>query len=59
MVTSYIWDYNLRSQAAIRKQGYRDAGRLRWRQTTDEGFADFVMFDLLASEWRERVNQNA
>jgi RimJ/RimL family protein N-acetyltransferase len=58
-VTSYIWEFNPRSQAAVRKQGYRDAGRLRWRKTTDEGFADFVVFDLLASEWRQRVNQNA
>ena len=58
VITSYVWDYNHRSQAAVRKQGYRDAGRLRWRQTTDEGFADFIVFDLLASEWRARVNEN-
>lgn len=56
MVKSFVMSFNPRSQAALRKQGYRDAGRLQWRQQTDEGFADFVLFDLLASEWRSRVN---
>ena len=56
LLKSFVWSYNSRSQAALRKQGYRDAGRLQWRQQTDEGFADFVLFDLLASEWRSRVN---
>ena len=56
MVKSFVDSYNPRSQAALRKQGYRDAGRLQWRQLIDEGFADFVLFDLLASEWRSRVH---
>jgi RimJ/RimL family protein N-acetyltransferase len=56
LLKSFVWSFNPRSQAALRKQGYRDAGRLQWRQPTDEGFADFVLFDLLASEWRARVN---
>lgn len=57
LVKSFVMSFNPRSQAALRKQGYRDAGRLQWRQQTDEGFADFVLFDLLASEWRSRVDQ--
>lgn len=59
MIRSCVMSFNPRSQAALRKQGYRDAGRLQWRQQTDEGFADFVLFDLLASEWRSRVNSDS
>ncbi|MBA2520136.1 MAG: GNAT family N-acetyltransferase [Chloroflexia bacterium] len=57
MVRSFVDSYNPRSQAALRKQGYRDAGRLQWTDQTDEGFAHAVLFDLLASEWRARVNR--
>ncbi len=59
LLKSFVDSYNPRSQAALRKQGYRDAGRQQWRQQTDEGFAHFVLFDLLASEWRSRVNASA
>jgi RimJ/RimL family protein N-acetyltransferase len=58
MIRSYVDSYNPRSQAALRKQGYRDAGRLQWREQSDDGFSHMVLFDLLASEWRARVNRS-
>ncbi|MBA2520139.1 MAG: GNAT family N-acetyltransferase [Chloroflexia bacterium] len=57
MVRSFVWGPNTRSQAALRKQGYRDAGRLHWDSTAGAEFVDVVMFDLLSSEWRQRVNR--
>lgn len=55
MVKSFVWSFNPRSQAALAKQGYRTAGRLQWRAYTAQGVTNNVVFDLLASEWRERV----
>ena len=55
MVRSYVWGPNTRSQAALRKQGYRDAGTFHWQSTAGTEFVDTRAFDLLASEWRERV----
>jgi RimJ/RimL family protein N-acetyltransferase len=52
MIWSWVKDRNPRSQAALRKQGYRDAGRMHWIEFGPEGFADARMFDLMASEWR-------
>ena len=43
---------NPRSQAAIRKHGYRDAGRFTWTGYGPDGFENARMFDLLATEWR-------
>lgn len=43
---------NTRSAAALRKQGYRDAGRFTWEVPADGGMMSFALFDLLASEWR-------
>lgn len=52
MVRSYVWSFNTRSAAALRKQGYRDAGSLVWSgQKNGELVGDFI-FDLLASEWQ-------
>jgi RimJ/RimL family protein N-acetyltransferase len=56
---SMVWGPNTRSAAALRKQGYRDAGRYHWTTPHDNGFADFDAFDLLASEWRERIEQSS
>ncbi|MDQ3693464.1 MAG: GNAT family N-acetyltransferase [Chloroflexota bacterium] len=55
MLKSFVWSFNTRSQAALRKQGYRDAGRMQWRAQASTGFAPNYVFDLLASEWRNRV----
>lgn len=51
-VWSWVKTLNPRSQAALRKQGYRDAGRLNWVGFGPDGFENAQMFDLLASEWR-------
>ena len=52
MIWSWVKSRNARSQAALRKQGYRDAGRFNWTAYGPHGFDDVRMFDLLASEWR-------
>lgn len=52
MLWSWVKEQNQRSQAALRKQGYRDAGLNTWCGFGPEGFDSARMFDLLASEWR-------
>lgn len=49
---SYVFFQNTRSAAALRKQGYREAGRENWLLAVDGGYQNFVTFDLLAGEWR-------
>lgn len=49
---SYVMFENPRSAAALRKQGYREAGRDHWIMNRDGSFVSFVCFDLLASDWR-------
>jgi hypothetical protein len=48
-------EQNLRSAAALRTQGYREAGRLFWKQTGAGQFLNQLVFDLLADEWRAPV----
>jgi RimJ/RimL family protein N-acetyltransferase len=50
-VRSYVWNRNPRSAAALRKQGYREAGAITWRQFMGKPVGDWV-FDLLAEEWQ-------
>ncbi|HEY8446203.1 MAG TPA: GNAT family protein [Thermomicrobiales bacterium] len=52
MVYSYVWEPNTRSAAALRRQGYRDAGRLSWSGLKDGEFVGSLLFDLLAEEWQ-------
>ena len=52
MIWAWVKERNPRSQAAIRKQGYRDAGRFTWTGYGPDGFENARMFDLLAAEWR-------
>jgi N-acetyltransferase len=52
MIWAWVKARNPRSQAAIRKQGYRDAGRFTWTGYGPDGFENALMFDLLAAEWR-------
>jgi RimJ/RimL family protein N-acetyltransferase len=52
MIWAWVKERNPRSQAALRKQGYRDAGRFTWSGYGPDGFENARMFDLLASEWR-------
>jgi RimJ/RimL family protein N-acetyltransferase len=44
---------NTRSAAALRKQGYREAGRAYWAFSSFGKFENFVCFDLLADDWRK------
>jgi N-acetyltransferase len=52
MIWAWVKERNPRSQAALRKQGYRDAGRFTWSGFGPDGFEHARMFDLLATEWR-------
>jgi RimJ/RimL family protein N-acetyltransferase len=52
MVWSWVFVGNERSAAALRKQGYRNAGRLDWVGMTPTGLKSAWVFDLLAEEWR-------
>lgn len=52
MLTSWVLFENTRSAAALRKQGYKDAGRMHWTHARDGAFTHGGMFELLADEWR-------
>lgn len=52
MVHSWVLFQNTRSAAALRKQGYREAGRATWCFPYKGGIGNMVLFDLLADEWR-------
>lgn len=49
---SWVFFPNTRSAAALRKQGYKDAGREHWLLMVDGGFQNFGTYDLLANDWR-------
>ena len=51
-VRSYVWGPNTRSAAALRKQGYQDAGIFHWSGIKNGELSFDVTFDLLAEEWR-------
>jgi RimJ/RimL family protein N-acetyltransferase len=48
---SWVWEPNTRSAAALLKQGYRPAGRLRWDDIQHGVFRDALIFDVLRDEW--------
>lgn len=52
MLQSRVLFTNTRSAAALRKQGYRDAGRSTWDGPAHGGMVNVAFFDVLASEWR-------
>jgi RimJ/RimL family protein N-acetyltransferase len=52
MVRASVMFQNTRSAAALRKQGYAEAGRVHWLRPLGGGFSSSVVFDLLAREWR-------
>ena len=52
-VYSWVWGPNLRSAAALRKQGYREAGRVFWAGTKGGAYTHAFAFDFLADEWRQ------
>ncbi|MDI3340515.1 MAG: GNAT family protein [Sphaerobacter sp.] len=51
MVYSWVWEPNFRSAAAVRRQGYRDAGRVKTLGRKEGRFRDALMFDLFRDEW--------
>lgn len=56
---SYVIFPNTRSAAALRKQGYREAGRINWDYATTGGFGNLLAFDLLARDWRAMPRTDA
>jgi RimJ/RimL family protein N-acetyltransferase len=42
---------NTRSAAALAKQGYRPAGRLRWVDVKDGRYVDEFLFDVTRADW--------
>ena len=46
-ICSHVWEPNTRSAAALEKQGYRFAGRLKWDDYKDGVYRDTLVFDLL------------
>ena len=53
VIQSWVYFPNTRSAAALRKQGYTEAGRIPWNFVVHAGsFESFVVFDYLAEEWR-------
>lgn len=52
MVQSWVYFPNTRSAAALRKQGYTEAGQINWLYSHNGRFDNFAVFDLLAREWR-------
>jgi RimJ/RimL family protein N-acetyltransferase len=56
MVWARVNEGNDRSIAALRKQGYRDAGYLAWTLLNRTGMGGDWFFDLLGSEWRNALD---
>lgn len=57
VIRSYVFAANERSAAALRKQGYQPAGRLRWDGTRRGVYLDTLVFDVKRDEYlaaRER-----
>jgi len=52
MLQSWVFFDNTRSAAALRKQGYKEAGRINWLYANKGTLDNMVVFDLLAEEWR-------
>lgn len=58
-VYSWVWGPNTRSAAALRKQGYRDAGRAFWEGARQGEQTWACLFDFLADEWREMTARSS
>jgi len=50
-VLSAVMEPNTRSVAALMKQGYRLAGRLKWADVKGGRYHDVLLYDLLRDEW--------
>jgi RimJ/RimL family protein N-acetyltransferase len=56
---SYVWEPNVRSAAALLKQGYKPAGRFKFEDVRDGVYRDGLLFDVLREDWlaaREALN---
>jgi len=51
VIESWVFFQNTRSAAALRKQGYTEAGRIHWRYGNEGTWDSFIVFDFLAREW--------
>lgn len=51
VIMSTVFEANTRSSAALAKQGYRPAGRLRWHDVKGGIYRDLLVYDLLRDEW--------
>ena len=52
-IISFVFEPNTRSAAALAKQGYKPAGRLKWQDVKDGRYQDALLFDLLREDWIE------
>lgn len=52
VLRSSVFEANTRSAAALRKQGYREAGRLKWIDVKGGRYHDDLLFDITRDEWR-------
>ncbi len=50
-IISTVFEANTRSSAALAKQGYRPAGRMRRHDVKDGVYRDMLVYDLLREEW--------
>ncbi|MCA1670291.1 MAG: GNAT family N-acetyltransferase [Thermomicrobia bacterium] len=48
---SSVFAANTRSAAALIKQGYREAGRLKWADVKGGIYQDDLLFDVMRDEW--------
>jgi RimJ/RimL family protein N-acetyltransferase len=51
ILRSTVWEPNTRSAAALAKQGYRPAGRVKWFEIKDGIYRDMLYFDVTREEW--------
>ena len=50
-IISVVFEPNTRSAAALAKQGYKPAGRLKYDDLKDGRYQDLLLFDLLREDW--------
>lgn len=51
VLQSYVFSGNQRSAAALRKQGYQLAGRMRYVEIHQGRYEDLLIFDITRPEW--------
>jgi RimJ/RimL family protein N-acetyltransferase len=51
ILMSHVLETNTRSSAALMKQGYRHAGRLKWEDVKNGRYIDANIYDLKREEW--------